>query len=339
MQSLKVKGDQMSTYCSIKSKLDGNVIDIQGNSTQSGALLDAFPTKTTGNDNQQWEFIPDPAGSGYYFIKSKLSGNVIDVQENSTMPGALLDAFNQKTTANDNQLWRFIQDPAGSGYCFIQSKLSGNVIDIVGQSKNSGAGLDAFPIKTTGNDNQLWEAVGGAFPSPGSLATSMSWSNLGTGPEPATTSSGSTTCNYSVSLTIQQDGTCHFWGNYTNRAASEPFVAHSPNQSFGVSMVVHDLSGKGYSFSAGGNVPSAPQAGCTYSWDTTQTVQAIADNWNSIAARAQATYGYHNESNAVDILGEILAAVESAISTTTTLISDVETVISVVENAAGSVAA
>jgi len=317
----------MSSYCFIKSKLNGNVIDIEQDSTQSGALLDAFPKKTTGGDNQQWEFISDPAGSGYYFIKSKLSGNVIDIQESSTLPGALLDAFHQKTTGNNNQLWRFVQDPAGSGYCFIQSKLSGNVIDIVGQSKNPGVGLDAFPIKTTGNDNQLWEAVGGAFPSPASLPPSLSWANLGTGPEPATTSSGSTTCNYNVSLTIQQDGTSHFWGNYTNRAASEPIVPHSPNQSFGVSIVVHDLSGKGYSFSVGGNVPSAPQAGCTYQWDTTRKVQAIADNWNSIATRVQATYAYHNDTSFADFLSEILKAVESAITTTTTLISDVETAI------------
>ena len=33
----------MSNYYFIKSKLNGNVIDIQGGSTTSGALLDAYP--------------------------------------------------------------------------------------------------------------------------------------------------------------------------------------------------------------------------------------------------------------------------------------------------------
>jgi len=33
-----------------------------------------------------------------------------------------------------------------SKYYFIKSKLDGNVIDIVGGSTKSGAGLDAFPL-------------------------------------------------------------------------------------------------------------------------------------------------------------------------------------------------
>ncbi len=156
----------MSNYYFIKSKLAGNVIDIQKASTASGALLDAYPQKTSGTDNQLWEFVADPAGSGYYFIKSKLDGNVIDIQKASTAAGALLDAYPQKTSGTDNQLWRFLEDPAGSGYCFISSKLDGSVIDIQGASTSAGAGLDAYPQKFSGTDNQLWEVVGGSFPSP-----------------------------------------------------------------------------------------------------------------------------------------------------------------------------
>jgi Ricin-type beta-trefoil lectin domain-like len=152
------------SYFFIKSKLDGNVIDIQRASTKGGALLDSFPQKTTGTDNQLWEFVPDPAGSGYCFIKSKLDGNVIDIQRASTSVGAGLDAFPQKTSGTDNQLWQFLEDPAGSGYCFIKSKLDGNVIDIHRASTSSGAGLDAFQQKISGTDNQLWAVVGGSFP-------------------------------------------------------------------------------------------------------------------------------------------------------------------------------
>jgi hypothetical protein len=50
----------MGTYYFIKSKLDGNVIDIQdikGDDTTSGALLDAYPQKTTGTDNQLWSVV------------------------------------------------------------------------------------------------------------------------------------------------------------------------------------------------------------------------------------------------------------------------------------------
>jgi len=155
----------MSTYYSIKSKLDGNVIDIQGAATKAGAGLDAYPQKTSGSDNQLWEFVPDPGKSGYYFIKSKLNGNVVDIQGASTKAGALLDAYTQKSSGADNQLWEFVADPAGSGYFFIVSKLNGNVVDIQGASTSAGALLNASPWKFTGYDNQLWAVVDGSFPS------------------------------------------------------------------------------------------------------------------------------------------------------------------------------
>ncbi len=154
------------SYYFIKSKLDGNVIDISGGSTKSGANLDAYPQKTTGTNNQMWEFVPDPAGSGYFFIKSQLNGNVIDISGGSTAAGALLDAYPQKSSGTENQLWQFFEDPAGSGYFFIMSKMNGNVIDIQGGSTKSGALLDSYPLKTSGTDNQLWMVVGGSFPSP-----------------------------------------------------------------------------------------------------------------------------------------------------------------------------
>ena len=155
----------VGAYYFIKSKLNGDVIDIAGASTAPGTGLDSYPQKTTGTDNQLWEFVSDPAGSGYYFIKSKLDGSVIDIEGASTKAGALLDAYPQKTTGTDNQLWEFVSDPAGSGYCFIKSKLYGNVIDIQGASTNPGTPLDAYPWKLTGYDNQLWTVVGGSFPS------------------------------------------------------------------------------------------------------------------------------------------------------------------------------
>jgi hypothetical protein len=153
----------MSNYF-IKSKLSGAVIDVQGASTAAAALLDAYPQKTTGTSNQLWEFVPDPAGSGYYFIKSALDGNVIDIKGASTSAGALLDAYPQKASGTENQLWEFYKDPGGSGYCFIVSKMNGNVIDIQGASTAPGALLDAYPLKTSGTENQLWTVVGGSFP-------------------------------------------------------------------------------------------------------------------------------------------------------------------------------
>ena len=154
----------MSTYQFIKSKLSGNVIDIQGASKKSGTRLDAYPRKSSGTDNQLWEFVPDPSGSGYFLIQSKLDGSVIEVPGNLALSGVPLDVTSV-TTWTAGQLWQFFEDPAGSGYCYIMSKLNGYVIDIIGGSKSPGAGLDLYPPKIAGTDNQLWEVGGGKFPS------------------------------------------------------------------------------------------------------------------------------------------------------------------------------
>jgi len=156
-------------YFRIQSQL-GGVIDIEGASTKQG--LDVSTPKSTDNDSQFWALVPDPAGSGCYYIVSKLNGNVIDIEGASTASGALLNAFPRKLAADgfsgsENELWYFVSDPdpGGSGYCFIVSKLNGNVIDIQGGSNAPGTLLDAYPVKLTEYENQLWTVVDGNFPS------------------------------------------------------------------------------------------------------------------------------------------------------------------------------
>jgi hypothetical protein len=198
----------MSNYYFIKSKLNGNVIDIKGASTAAGALLDAYPEKS-GADNQLWEFVPDPAGSGYYFIKSKLNGNVIDIQGGNTVAGLAdgtpLDAFTQKTSGTENQLWQFVKDPAGSGYFFIMSQLEGDVIDIKGASTSAGAALDSFPMKSSGTDNQLWQVVGGSFPA---TVSTVAASNLGSNTNYLLYGDCKPLIELSVSIEITQDMVC-----------------------------------------------------------------------------------------------------------------------------------
>jgi len=154
----------------IQNPFSGNVIDIRAASATAGALLDAYPPKTAqGEDsaNQQWQFVPDPTDSGYYFIQNPLTGHVIDIQGASTTDGTLLDAYPMKAASGQdpsNQLWQLVSDPAGSGSYFIQNPLTGHVIDIQGASTASGAALDVFPMKMFNNANQLWSPLGGQFP-------------------------------------------------------------------------------------------------------------------------------------------------------------------------------
>jgi hypothetical protein len=273
----------MGNYFSIQNKLSNNVIDIQQSSKISGAGLDAYTPRNSDNDNQLWEFVPDPAGSGYYFIKSKLSGNVIDIMHSSVQPGMNLDAFSQKTTGSDNQLWEFNPDPAGSGYFFIRSKLSGNVIDVQQASTKPGALLDAYTQRTSDYDNQLWKVVGGNFPAP--AWTGISWGPLGTGPSPnsSTIFTDGNECAYQMSASIRQDGTCTFSGYYQNRG--DVWWGTAPPQAFVVAFLVYDTSGKIYSLSYSGACPSAPQNGSLVTWNFTGKSPLIAENWYPIAAK------------------------------------------------------
>jgi hypothetical protein len=157
----------MATTIMIQCKLNGNVIDIQDNSTQSGALLDAYPSKapqsltepTTFAANQTWEVLPDPAGSRHFIIQNPATGHCIDIRGNSIDRGASLDAYPSKKSANQNQLWDFLPDPFGSGYFFIQNPQTGYVIEIKNESSKSGASLVVNPRRLFDNNFQLWAGV------------------------------------------------------------------------------------------------------------------------------------------------------------------------------------
>ena len=153
----------MSTYYSIKSLLSQDVIDIQWHSTAAGTHL--VTAAATGVDSQYWEFVADPAGSGYFFIKSKApAAFVIDILDASTASGTLLVVNTQKTTDTDSQLWQFFLDPSGSGFYMIMNKLTANVIDIAGDLSAPGSVLDSFPHTFPAGHNELWSVVDGSFP-------------------------------------------------------------------------------------------------------------------------------------------------------------------------------
>jgi len=301
----------MSTFYSIESKLSGNVIDIVQASKASGALLDAFPPKGQDNDNQLWEFVADPANTGFYLIKSKLSGHCVDIRNNSNEAGAPLDVFPQQNPARPNQLWAFNPDPAGSGYFFIRSMSNGNVVDIEGASKQAGVNLDAFPQKSgsVNPDNQLWKVTNGNFPGP--VYTSLSWGDLGTGPAPNSPTVGSdgNKCAYQASLTIAQDGSFKFAGYYQNRG--DVWWGTAPPQAFTVSFIVFDTGHNAYAFTWIGSVPSAPQNGSLITWNQSGKAPLIADNWFGIAAKNSATIRCYNtyDESVWQVLGDWFSSI------------------------------
>lgn len=164
----------MGTPIMLQCKLNSHVIDIEGNSTNPGALLDAFTSKATGPaltstggsagkfaPNQTWEVLPDPHGTGRQIIQNPATGHCIDIVENSRQPGAALDAY--KETDNGNQLWEFLPDPFGSPYFFIQNPDTGYVIEIKDASNTAGAALVVNQMRLFDNAHQLWTGIGTAL--------------------------------------------------------------------------------------------------------------------------------------------------------------------------------
>jgi len=191
----------------IKSNL-GNVIDIEGNSTNAGANLDAYtpkvdaPSLGTGGKpvsaNQAWEILPDPAGSSFYIIKNPATGHCIDIKEASQNAGAALDAWTEKKSKNENQLWCFLPDPFGSGSYFIQNPQTGYVIEIANGSTAAGALLVVNHRRIFGNNHQLWSGVDGVS----FTATGFPGLTLAASPTGALTNFGSN--NQYVLLTANQ---------------------------------------------------------------------------------------------------------------------------------------
>lgn len=154
----------MRNYYLISSKLNpGMVIDFRMQ-TEPITRLQVFPVNKPETDNQLWEFVPDPAGSSYYFIKSKLGLYVFDVKGGSaTSNGTPLQIHTQNDAGfTDNQLWEFVPDPDGSGYNFIKSKLGEFVIDIKRATAAPHTELQVLPKNATGKfDHQLWNCTPG----------------------------------------------------------------------------------------------------------------------------------------------------------------------------------
>ena len=105
-------------YYVIKSKLDVTIL-CRCFDTARRPLVTAAEASAICR-SQLWAFEPDPAGSVYYYIVSKLNGNVVDIERASKDAGAFLDAFPRKVaddghSGSDNQLWYFVIDPLNSG--------------------------------------------------------------------------------------------------------------------------------------------------------------------------------------------------------------------------------
>ncbi|QQQ79917.1 family 43 glycosylhydrolase [Saccharothrix sp. 6-C] len=135
----------------------GKALDVYDLATNDGARISQY----TRNDGawQQWQFVD--SGGGYYRLKSRHSGKVLDFADTADRTG-----LTQWTDRNGaNQQFR-LADSSG-GYVRLVNRASGKAVDVLDFSTADGAQVVQWP--DTGGTNQQWQLVKLGAPTPGTF--------------------------------------------------------------------------------------------------------------------------------------------------------------------------
>ncbi|MCE6998296.1 RICIN domain-containing protein [Saccharothrix sp. S26] len=100
---------------------------------------------------QQFQFVD--SGGGYYRLKSRYSGKVVDVSGSSTANGADVVQWTDKNAANQ----QFSLVDTDSGYVRIVNRNSGKALDVWERSTADGARVSQYDVN--GGTNQQWQLV------------------------------------------------------------------------------------------------------------------------------------------------------------------------------------
>ncbi len=160
----------MSDYYFVQTQLNNNVMDVKGNNTGANTPVISYPQKSSGTDNQLWLRVPtgalDPAsGQSLYYLKSKLNGDVLTVQDGSTAAGAAVVNAPLRTPADNSQIWQFL-DSDVDGYFNIVSQLNSYVLDVTGSNTAAGTPLINYPLNNPTSSNQRWTFIDSNVPGP-----------------------------------------------------------------------------------------------------------------------------------------------------------------------------
>ncbi|MFC6090127.1 PQQ-dependent sugar dehydrogenase [Saccharothrix lopnurensis] len=125
----------------------GKVLDVYGRSTAEGARIAQY----TRNDGawQQWQFVD--SGGGYYRLRSRHSGKVLDFTSTADRTGLV-----QNTDANRTGQQFRLADSDG-GHVRLLNRASGKAVDVLDSSTADGARVVQLP--DTGGTGQQWRLV------------------------------------------------------------------------------------------------------------------------------------------------------------------------------------
>ncbi len=132
----------------------GIALTSHNNSKLSKAVFSKVPiilsADTTGGTNTP---PPSTSFSGYYKLTVKHSGKVLDVNQASTLDGALV----QQWTDNGTNAQKWLIEGVGGGYYSLKAKCSGKALDVTGGSAAIANGAQLQQWTYSGDDNQKWK--------------------------------------------------------------------------------------------------------------------------------------------------------------------------------------
>jgi type 1 glutamine amidotransferase len=132
---------QTGVYYRLVAQHSGRLADISGVSTSVGALLHQW--SGTGGLNQQFDFLD--SGGGYYRIRARHSGLVLQVAGNSS--GA--DITQQSDGNAMSQQWSVVD--RGSGVVSLVNRQGGLAMDVWGASTADGARISQWTSNGAAN--------------------------------------------------------------------------------------------------------------------------------------------------------------------------------------------
>ncbi|WIV56366.1 RICIN domain-containing protein [Amycolatopsis nalaikhensis] len=132
---------QVGVTYTLVAEHSGKLLDISGVSTAAGALLQQWTA--TGGQNQQFDFLD--SGDGYYRVRARHSGLVLQVASSAT--GA--DISQQPDSGAATQQWRVVDQ--GGGVVSLVNRSSGLAMDVWGASTADGARISQWTPSTGAN--------------------------------------------------------------------------------------------------------------------------------------------------------------------------------------------
>ena len=133
-------------YYYISSHLNGYVLEVVSGCPDDGAQVITYPKNRPPTDHQLWRL--DRQSDGSFLIVSKLNGKAMDMSERGKTRKDAVVVYER--SGHDSQRWR-------REGCFIVSALTGEALDVEGNSGSAATRIITWPCKWFRTTNQQFD--------------------------------------------------------------------------------------------------------------------------------------------------------------------------------------